>query len=105
MACIFQVLSFCLTRCHAGLISSEEGGDIMPKIISAIAKDDYKIEIYLANGHKIIYDMKSRLQGVRFCKLVDREFYKTFHIENGNSIVWDNLCQINIDEIINNIKK
>ncbi|MBK5247722.1 MAG: DUF2442 domain-containing protein [Peptostreptococcaceae bacterium] len=76
----------------------------MPKIVNVIPKDDYILEIELSNNHKIIYDMKPRLKGVRFCKLIDIKRFKEVRIENGNIIVWDSLCQITIDEIINVIE-
>ncbi|MGE4277697.1 MAG: DUF2442 domain-containing protein [Lawsonibacter sp.] len=77
----------------------------MPRIVSVKADDDYMLEIQLDNSHKIIYDMKPRLQSVRFCELSDLDRFKAFHIENSNTIVWDSLCQITIDEIINNIER
>ena len=77
----------------------------MSKIICITANDDYTLEIDLDNHHKIIYDMKPRLQAVRFCTLSDLGRFKALHIENGNTLVWDSLCQISIDEIINNIER
>ncbi|MEA4893901.1 MAG: DUF2442 domain-containing protein [Oscillospiraceae bacterium] len=77
----------------------------MSKIICATANDDYTFEIELDNHHKIIYDMKPRLHAARFCKLSDLDRFKAVQVENGNAIVWDSLCQISIDEIINNIER
>ena len=77
----------------------------MPKITNVTPKDDYTIEIELDNRHRIIYDMKQRLQSVRFCGLSDISRFKAIHIENGNTLVWDRLCQITIDEIINLIER
>lgn len=77
----------------------------MPRIVSVKAHDDYKLDIQLDNSHKIIYDMKPRLKAVRFCKLSDPELFRSFHVENGNTLIWDSLCQITIDEIINNIER
>ncbi|MGE4485299.1 MAG: DUF2442 domain-containing protein [Oscillospiraceae bacterium] len=77
----------------------------MPKIIGAAATEEYTLEIELDNHHKIIYDMKPRLQAVRFCKLTDLGRFKDLHIKNSNTLVWDSLCQISIDEIINLIER
>lgn len=77
----------------------------MPKIMHATANGDYTLAIELDNSHKIIYDMKPRLQTVRFCKLSDPNCFKDLHIENGNTLVWDSLCQLTIDEIISNIER
>lgn len=77
----------------------------MSKIIHIIPNDDHTLLIELDNHHKIIYDMKPRLQAVRFWELADIERFKTVRIENGNTLVWDSLCQITIDEIINIIER
>lgn len=77
----------------------------MPKIICAAATEDYTLEIELDNHHKIIYDMKPRLKSVRFCTLSDLAQFKNLRIENRNTFVWDSLCQISIDEIMNNIER
>ena len=77
----------------------------MPRIVNAKACNDYMLEIQLDNGHKIIYDMKPRLQAVRFCKLNELNRFKDFKIENRNTLIWDSLCQITIDEIMNNVER
>lgn len=77
----------------------------MPKIINVKPNDDYTLEIKLDNHHRIIYDMKPRLQAVRFCDLVDINQFKDVKIANGNMLVWGHLCQISIDEIINMIER
>lgn len=77
----------------------------MSKMITVLAHDNYTLEIALDNRHRIIYDMKLRLQSVRFCALSNFNRFKAFHIENGNTIVWDSLCQISIDEIIYQIER
>lgn len=77
----------------------------MPKIVDAIPGNDYTISIELDNRHKIIYDLKPRLRAVRFFQLADIEKFKDLRIENGNTLVWDNLCQMTIDEIFSNIER
>ncbi|KUO62713.1 MAG: hypothetical protein APF84_03430 [Gracilibacter sp. BRH_c7a] len=77
----------------------------MSKITNIIPKDDYTLLIELDNAHKIIMDMKPRLESVRFCKLADLDMFKSVKIENGNNLIWDSLCQITIDEIINLIER
>lgn len=72
----------------------------MANIISFTAKDDYTLLLELDNQIKITYDMKPRLQAVRFCELTDINKFKAVSIENGNTLVWSSLCQITIDEII-----
>lgn len=75
----------------------------MPKIVNVAPKDDHTLLIELSNYHKIVYDMKPRLQAVRFCGLTDLKQFKNVWIEDENTLVWDSLCQMTIDEIINTI--
>lgn len=77
----------------------------MSKIIRVIPKDDHTLTIELDNRHTVIYDMKARLQSVRFCGLADINKFKAVGIENGNTLVWDSLCQITIHEIINILER
>lgn len=77
----------------------------MSKIIFATANDDYTLGIELDNHHKIIYDMKPRLQAVRFCKLSALNVFKDFRVVNENTLIWDSFCQLTIDEIICNIER
>lgn len=77
----------------------------MSKILNIIPNDDYTLTIELNNQHKIIYDMKPRLKAVRFCQLVDINRFKAVWVKNENTLVWDSLCQITIDEIISNIER
>lgn len=77
----------------------------MSKISNVIAHKDYTLMIELNNNHKIIYDMKPRLKAVRFCGLADINKFKAVRVENGNTLVWDSLCQLTVDEIINMIER
>ncbi|SKC84385.1 DUF2442 domain-containing protein [Maledivibacter halophilus] len=77
----------------------------MSKIVKVIPNDDYTLEIRLKNNHIIIYDMKPRLKTVRFCGLTDINKFKALRLENANTIVWDRLCQMTIDEIISMVEK
>lgn len=76
------------------------GGRPMSKIVKVVARDDHTLEIEMDNGHKIIYDMKPRLDAVRFHVLTDVDKFRSVHVENGNTLVWDSLCQLTIGEII-----
>ncbi len=77
----------------------------MPKIKEVTANDDYTLAITLDNRHQIIYDMKPRLQAVRFSELSDINKFKTIRIENSNTIIWDEMRQITLDEIIGMIER
>lgn len=77
----------------------------MTKIACVVPNDDHTLMIELANRHKIIYDMKPRLQALRFCGLCDLSRFKAVRVEHENTLVWDSLCQITIDEIFNMIER
>lgn len=72
----------------------------MPKIVSVIPNDDHTLTITLDNRHQIIYDLRPRLQALRFAGLADLGRFKAVRVEHENTLVWDSLCQISIDEII-----
>jgi hypothetical protein len=77
----------------------------MSKIIKVIANDDHTLTITLNNHHQIIYDMGPRLQALRFSGLADLERFKSVRVEHENTLVWDSLCEITIDEIISMIER
>lgn len=77
----------------------------MPKIIHVVTNDDYTLTIELSNNHRIIYDMRPRLGTTRFCALADMKKFQAVRIEQGNTLVWNNLCQITIDEIMEMIDR
>ena len=82
-----------------------EEGNGMPKIIHVVTNDDYTLTIELSNNHRIIYDMRPRLGTTRFCALADMKKFQAVRIEQGNTLVWNNLCQITIDEIMEMIDR
>lgn len=77
----------------------------MPKIVNVTPTDDYTLLVELSNHHRILYDMKPRLQAVRFCGLEDLSKFKAVKVEHENTLVWDSLCQITIDEIIKMLER
>jgi hypothetical protein len=82
-----------------------KGGTSVPKIINVTPRDDYTLLIELSNQHRIVYDMKPRLQAVRFGGLEDLSKFKAVKVEHENTLVWDSLCQMTIDEVIKNIER
>jgi len=79
------------------------GDEYMSKITKIIPRDDLSLEIELDDTNTIIYNMNRRLDTIRFSKLKDIETFKTFEVENDRIIVWDNLCMITIDEILDDL--
>ncbi len=77
----------------------------MPVIKTVIPNDDHTLLIELSNHHTIIYDMHSRLESIRFCGLADLKVFQSVRVEHGNTLIWENLCQITIDEIIDMVDR
>lgn len=77
----------------------------MSRIVLVTPSENYTLEIELDNRHKIIFDMKPRLGAVRFCSLSDVNKFNAVRIENGDTLVWDSLCQITISEIISLVER
>jgi hypothetical protein len=83
---------------------SREGYDL-PKIVDVTPNDDHTLLIELDNHHRIIYDIRSRLQTTRFCGLADIQAFKSVRVKHENTLVWNNMCQITIDEIIDMVDR
>ncbi len=77
----------------------------MARIIKVVFHDDHTLTIELSNNHRIIYDMRPRLQTTRFCGLADIEKFLAVRVEHENTLVWNNLCQITIDEIMDMVDR
>jgi limonene-1,2-epoxide hydrolase len=75
----------------------------MSKITKIIPRDDLTLEIELNNSNTVIYNMKNRVDSIRFSKLKDFEVFKSFKVENDRIIVWDKFCMITIDEILDDM--
>lgn len=72
----------------------------MTKIIKVIPNKDYTLTIELSNNHRIIYNMGPRLITTRFCHLANLDKFQTVRVDHGTTLVWNSLCQITIDEIM-----
>ncbi|MEW6183650.1 MAG: hypothetical protein AB1500_10850 [Bacillota bacterium] len=77
----------------------------MARIVSVIPNDDHTLLIRLDNRHRIIYDMRPKLQTVRFGGLSDLARFKSVRVEHANTLVWDSICQLTIDEIVNMLER
>ncbi len=77
----------------------------MVKIMKATPHENHTLEIELDNRHRIIFDMKPRLEAVRFGTLSDLRQFRDVRVVNGDTLIWNSLCQITISEIISLIKR
>lgn len=66
--------------------------------------NDYTLEVILNNHYKITYDMKTRLDNIRFSQLRDFEIFRNVSF-NNNVIRWSDNCELTINEILYDIEK
>lgn len=77
----------------------------MIKIVLVLPNDNHTLYIVLNNRQCIIYDLKPQLETIRFSILKDLAFFNTVKVKYGNTLVWDDVCQLTIDEIMKTVKK
>lgn len=76
----------------------------MSRIIRAISKEDYCVEVLLENGSSVMLNLKSRLQTVRFGMLSDLELFSRVTTD-GKYVRWDNKIEISIHEVFQLVQK
>ena len=74
------------------------GGDLLARISNVVVMDGYCVEVQLDNGSRVILNMKSRLETVRFGMLSDQEFFKTAATD-GICIRWGSKIEISLNEV------
>lgn len=68
---------------------------------SAVLKEDYKLDVTMNNGNRLILDMAHQLETVQFCPLKDKAVWKSVEIQDtclrwiGNSTV-----ELSIDRLL-----
>lgn len=67
-----------------------------------ILEKEYLVEIYLTNGHRIVYDLFPRLNTARFYHM-DEALFKKGQLVNGNMIHWDDSTELSLEEILYDI--
>lgn len=80
----------------------------MVKIVNAYGNDEYILTIEFSNGNKIIYNIKPKLNTVRFMPLRNIDTFKDITVENQTLKWWeDGECVVEcmVDEIIINLKR
>lgn len=70
------------------------------KIRDVSFEKDYKIEVLLNNGHKVIYNMKPKLETARFLELRNMGLYKKGIVKKGKSIYWNVNTELTLAEIM-----
>lgn len=70
----------------------------MSEIKSVIPRDDYRLEVLLADGSNVILNLADRLNTVRFGLLEDKAFFQRASTD-GTLVTWDNKIAISASEI------
>lgn len=67
--------------------------------------EDYRLEVYLTNGHEVIYNLQPKLVTARFKGIDEWERFSRGKIINGSRIVWEDNMELSLDEILTNITR
>jgi len=70
----------------------------MSEIKSVIPREDYRLEVLLANGSSIILNLADRINTVRFGLLADKNFFQCATTD-GTLVSWDNKVEISASEV------
>lgn len=62
--------------------------------------EDFKLEVLLTNGDRIIYSLKLKRTTARFKEIEDWDRFCGGKVIDGNRIVWPNETELSIDEIL-----
>jgi len=78
------------------------GGDFIATAIKQVfPKDDYFLEIIMANGNSINCDMKPYLDTIQFCPLKKKDVWRNIEIQQS-SIKWrgNSVVELSIDRLL-----
>lgn len=65
--------------------------------------DNYQIKIFLENDHCIIYNMKPKLETVRFHDLCNPDLFSRGRLSKGHIIQWDYNVELSLEEILEQV--
>ncbi|KUO51154.1 MAG: hypothetical protein APF76_16825 [Desulfitibacter sp. BRH_c19] len=82
-----------------------EKGEDMNKIRSIQLLDDHKIAVELENGSSFVYNLKPRLQSIRFAALEDIEFFKQGRLVDNEYVWWSDSLMLYTYEMLDAMKK
>lgn len=77
----------------------------MNKTQSVQLLDDHRIAVEFENGSSFVYNLKPKLQTVRFAGLKDIEFFKSGRLVNQDYIWWSDSLILYIYEMLDGMKK
>lgn len=72
----------------------------MIKIVNVSFLDRYRIHVFMSNGKAHIFDMRPKLDTVRFYDLNNWDIFSNGYVKNDQIICWNNGSEIHIDEIL-----
>lgn len=65
--------------------------------------EDYRICLMTCKGDKVIYNLKPRLDTLRFADVRDRELFMQGKLVDGRIIRWNENTELAVEEIIRDI--
>lgn len=73
---------------------------MVPTIREVRFFEDYTIHVALNSGLSFLYDIKPKLQTIRFAPLKDKAFFMTGKLKNCTVIEWDEVVSLDIFELM-----
>ncbi|MDD2554425.1 MAG: DUF2442 domain-containing protein [Desulfotomaculaceae bacterium] len=77
----------------------------MSKIHSVELLKDHRIAVELENGSSFIYNLKPKLQTVRFAPLADMDFFRSGRLVDKDCIHWSDSLMLYCYEMLDGMKK
>lgn len=65
---------------------------------------EFKIDILLSNGHRIIYDCGCKIHTARFKDIEDWEKFRAGRMADGRMIRWETGTELSLDEVLHTIR-
>lgn len=73
---------------------------LMLKIVNVSFLDRYQISMLMNNGQTYMFDMRPKLDTVRFYDLNNWDIFSNGYVKNNQIICWNNGSEIHIDELL-----
>lgn len=64
---------------------------------------NFKVDLYLSNGHRIIYNLEPKLVTARFKDIEQWDSFIQGRIKRGNIIWWNENTELTLGEIMMNV--
>lgn len=86
-------------------LNAAKGAIKMSKIHSVLLTEDYKIAVELENGSSFVYNMRHKLQTMRFAALSDKEYFQKGRLVGDDCIQWSDSLMLYTYEMLDSMKR